>query len=181
VVAGSAFRVQQPGAGTRDWRGQGVTTARTIGAVLRGSTGAHVVCSDLRSVGRALHGARRWPARHFSSDSRSPADPTTARDDSSDSASLAVDIMRRQIAIIADRRHHATTICGKLVTERPMRWPLPVCADPARKCRGLDAASTSHEQVGLCAMQCLLCNACQACDGDVVLLNALLCVHGAHA
>jgi hypothetical protein len=58
-----------------------------------------VVCSDLRSVGRALHGARRWPARHFSSDSRSPADPTTARDFSSDSASLAVDIMRRQIAI----------------------------------------------------------------------------------
>ena len=82
---------------------------------------------------------------------------------------------------IPGRRHHATTNCGKLVTERPMRSPLPVCADPARKCRGLDAASTSHEQVGLCAMQCLLCNACQACDGDVVLLNALLCVHAAHA
>jgi hypothetical protein len=62
-----------------------------------------------------------------------------------------------------------------------MRSPLPVCADPARKCRGLDDASTSHEQFGLCAMHCLLCNACQACDGDVVLLNALLCVHGAHA
>ena len=29
-------------------RGQGVTTAWTIGAVLRGETGAHVVCSDLR-------------------------------------------------------------------------------------------------------------------------------------
>ena len=82
---------------------------------------------------------------------------------------------------IAGRRHHATTNCGKLVTERPMRSPLPVCADPARKCRGLDDASTSHEQVGLCAMHCLLCNACPACDGDVVLLNALLCVHGAHA
>ena len=62
-----------------------------------------------------------------------------------------------------------------------MRSPLPVCVDPARKCRGLDVASTSHEQVGLCAMQCLLCNACQACDGDVVLLNALQCVHAAHA
>ena len=85
-------------------RGQGVTTARTIGAVLRGSTGAHVVCSDLRSVGRDLHGARRWPARHFSSDSRSPADPTTASHFSSDSASLAVDIMRRQIAVSLLRR-----------------------------------------------------------------------------
>ena len=28
-------------------------------------------------------------------------------------------------------------------------------------------------------LQCLLCTACPACD--VVLLNALLCVHGAHA
>ena len=85
-------------------RGQGVTTARTIGAVLRASTGAHVVCSDLRSVGRALHGARRWPARDFSSDSRSPADPTTARHFSSDSASLTVDIMRRQFAVSLLRR-----------------------------------------------------------------------------
>ena len=62
-----------------------------------------------------------------------------------------------------------------------MRSPLLVCADPARKCRGLDDASTSNEQVGLCAMHCLLCNAYPACDGDVALLNALLCVHGAHA
>ena len=104
--------------------------------------------------------------------------PSTSCDDKLRSDHGAPFFMRQRIA---DRRHHATTICGKLVTERPMRWPLPVCADPARKCRGLDAASTSHEQVGLCAMQCLLCNACQACDGDVVLLNALLCVHGAHA
>ena len=104
--------------------------------------------------------------------------PSTSCDDKLRSDHGAPFLKRQRIA---GRRHHATTICGKLVTERPMRWPLPVCADPARKCRGLDAASTSHEQVGLCAMQCLLCNACQACDGDVVLLNALLCVHGAHA
>jgi hypothetical protein len=60
-----------------------------------------------------------------------------------------------------------------------MRSPLRVCADPARKCSGLDDASTSHGNVGLCPMHCLLCTACPACD--VVLLNALLCVHGAHA
>ena len=30
-------------------------------------------------------------------------------------------------------------------------------------------------------MHCLLCTACPACDGNVVLLNALLCVHGAPA
>ena len=36
-------------------------------------------------------------------------------------------------------------------------------------------------ELGCDPMHCLLCNACPACDDDVVLLNALLCVHGAHA
>ena len=81
--------------------------------------------------------------------------------------------------VIAGRRHHLTTICGKLVTEAAMRSPLRVCADPARKCSGLDDAGTSHGKVGLCPMHCLPCTTCPACD--VVLLNALLCVHGAHA
>ena len=124
-------------------RGQGVTTARTIGAVLPGA----VVCSDLRSVGRDLHGVRRWPARHFSSDSRSPA----------------VDIIRRQIAV-------------SLLRRRP--WVRPyACAQIQRG--DLDDASPSHEQVGLYLMHCLLCAACPACN--VFLLNALLCVRGAHA
>jgi hypothetical protein len=60
-----------------------------------------------------------------------------------------------------------------------MRSPLRVCADPARKCSGQDDASTSHGNVGLCPLHCLLCTACPAYD--LVLLNALLCVHGAHA
>ena len=60
-----------------------------------------------------------------------------------------------------------------------MRSPLRVCADPARTCCGLDDASTSHGKVGLCPPHCLLCTTCPACN--VVLLNALLCVHGAHA
>ena len=60
-----------------------------------------------------------------------------------------------------------------------MRLPLRVCADPARKCSGLDDASTSHGKVGLYLMNCLLCTACPACH--VVLLNELLCAHGAHA
>ena len=61
----------------------------------------------------------------------------------------------------------------------PSDAPLRVCADPARQCSGLDDASTSPAKVGLCPMHCLLCTACPACN--VVLLNALLCVHGAHA
>ena len=80
---------------------------------------------------------------------------------------------------IADRRHHATTICGKLVTEVAMHSPLLVCADRARTYRCLDDTSTPHGKVGLCLMQCLLCTACPACD--VVLLNALLCVHATPA
>ena len=44
---------------------------------------ADVVCSDLCSVGRGMHGAGRWTAGHFSSNSRS----------------LTVDINRRQIAV----------------------------------------------------------------------------------
>ena len=60
-----------------------------------------------------------------------------------------------------------------------MRLPLRVCADPARKCSGLDDASTSHGKVGLYLIGCLLCTACPACH--VVLLNELLCAHGAHA
>ena len=60
-----------------------------------------------------------------------------------------------------------------------MHSPLLVCADRARKYPCLDDTSTPHGKVGLCPMQCLLCTACPACD--VVLLNALLCVHGAHA
>jgi hypothetical protein len=57
-----------------------------------------------------------------------------------------------------------------------MRSPLRVCADPARKCNGLDDASTSHSKVGLCPMHRLLCTACPACN--VILLNAMLWVHG---
>ena len=60
-----------------------------------------------------------------------------------------------------------------------MHLPLLVCADPARKYPCLDDTSTPHGKVGLCPMHCLLCTACPACD--VVLLNALLCVHAAHA
>ena len=168
VVAGSAFRVQQPGAGARDWtRTRCDDCADDWGSTSRG---------DGRTCGLqrvALGGA--WPARRKTV----AGAPFLKRQPLAGRSDHGAPFFKRQR--IAGRRHHATTNCGKLVTERPMRWPLPVCADPARKCRGLDAASTSHEQVGLCAMQCLLCNACQACDGDVVLLNALLCVHGAHA
>ena len=78
---------------------------------------------------------------------------------------------------IAGRRHHLTTICGRLVTEVAMHSPLLVCADRARTYRCLDDTSTPHGRVGLCPVQCLLCTAGPACD--VVLLNALLCVHGA--
>ena len=60
-----------------------------------------------------------------------------------------------------------------------MHSPLLVCADRARTYRCLDDTSTPHGRVGLCPVQCLLCTACPACD--VVLLNALLCVHGAPA
>jgi hypothetical protein len=80
---------------------------------------------------------------------------------------------------ITGRRHHLPKNCGKLVTEEAMRSSLLVCTDPAWKYRCLDATSTSHGKVGLCPIHCLLCTACPACD--VVLLNALLCVHGAHA
>jgi len=60
-----------------------------------------------------------------------------------------------------------------------MHSPLLVCADPARKYPCLDDKSTPHGKVGLCPLHCLLCTACPACD--VVLLNALLCVHASHA
>ena len=60
-----------------------------------------------------------------------------------------------------------------------MHSPLLVCADRARMYPCLDDTSTPHGKVGLCLIQCLLCTACPACD--VVLLNALLCVHAAHA
>jgi hypothetical protein len=79
---------------------------------------------------------------------------------------------------IPGRRHHLATNCGKLVTEAAMCSPLRVCEDPARKFSGLDNASTSPGKVGQCPMHCLLCTACPACD--VVLLNALLCVHCMH-
>ena len=168
VVAGSAFRVQQPGAGTRDWtRTRCDDCADDWGSPSR--VDGRTCCLQRFALGGACPARRKTVAgaRFFK------RQPLAGR------SNHGARFFKRQR--IAGRRHHPTTNCGKLVTERPMRSPLPVCADPARKCRGLDAASTSHEQVGLCAMQCLLCNACQTWDGDVVLLNALLCVHGAHA
>ena len=68
-------------------------------------------------------------------------------------------------------------ICGKVGMEVVTHSPLLVCADPARQYPCMDDTSARHGWIGLCPMLCLLCTACPACD--VVLLHALLWVHGA--
>jgi hypothetical protein len=76
--------------------------------------------------------------------------------------SPAVNIIRRQIAVSFLRR-------------RPCVRPY-VCVQIQRGDVAAYDASPSHEQVGLCPMQCLLCTAWPACH--VVLLNAWrACMH----
>jgi hypothetical protein len=151
--------------------------ARTIGAVLRGATGAHVVCSNLRSVA--------WPARR----------KTVAGAPDSFQATAA----RRQIpprrAIFkrqptTGRRHHPTTNCGKLVTQGQCVRPY-LCAQIQRgnveawTTRGLRMSKSACAQCTACFVthamrccfpECIAMCAWRACMHTVLHRSAYACL-----
>ena len=181
MVAGSAFRVQQPGAGTRDWtRTRCDDCADDWGSPSRvdGRTcclqrfALGGACPARRKTvagapffkrqplaGRSNHGARFFKRQRIAGrrhHATTNCDRTTARHFSSDSASLTVDIMRRQFAVSLLRRGQCAGpyLSAQIQRGNVEAWTPRALRMSKSACAQCSACFVTHARHGMAMLFC---------------------------